>query len=132
MAPSKRSIKPFVDPFLLAAPVGEALEYADKLIQSKLDPELTKEAAKILDDLYSPQTCWDKYVRADKTSDQVLIQEDDLDEPELLNVSLGKMAEVKDKLPKHVGQLFDLLLEVVTLSISQIAKSCALVGLRTC
>lgn len=90
------------------------LEYADKLLQSKLAPDLTRDAAKILEELYTPQTCWEKYVHTEKASEQTLIQEDDLDELDTINVNLGNMAEAKDKFPKHVGQLFELLLEVVS------------------
>lgn len=91
----------------------QVLEYGEKLLQSKLAADVAKEAAAILADLRSPQSCWEKYLKTDKVADQAQIQEDDFDSEEL-KVELGNMAEVKEKFPKHVGLLFDFLLEVVS------------------
>ena len=73
-------------------------------------------AAKVLDELLDPCSCWDKFLRpGDKSSLPDCFHEDDVEDEEgVVIVPAGPMASVKESFNKATGMLFDLLLELVS------------------
>ncbi|CAK9068446.1 unnamed protein product [Durusdinium trenchii] len=98
-----------------AAVVLQVFEYADKLLARLPEADADK-AAKVLDELLDPCSCWDKFLRpGDKSSLPDCFHEDDVEDEEgVVIVPAGPMASVKESFNKATGMLFDLLLELVS------------------
>ena len=85
---------------------------------SKLpEPELLKAKA-VLEDLLNPLQCWKKFLQPDEKAlaETELLHEDDLDEEGSCAVVVpsGPLATVKESFNKATGQLFDLVLDMVS------------------
>eukprot|EP00435_Cladocopium_sp_Y103_P012187 s3826_g3.t1 len=97
--------------------VSWVFEYAEKLVTKLPEPEIQKAKA-VLEDLLSPLRCWEKFLEPDEKSlvDTGFLHEDDLEEEGACAVVVpsGPLPAMKENFTKATGQLFDLLLEVIS------------------
>jgi hypothetical protein len=95
----------------------QVFEYAEKLLSKLPEPELQKAKA-VLEDLLSPLRCWEKFLQPDEKAlaDTGFLHEDDLEEEGACAVVVpsGPLAAIKEIFNKATGQLFDLVLELVS------------------
>ena len=87
----------------------QVFDYAQKLIDSLPEPEVTKCKA-ILSDLLCPQTCWEKYVYQEQQD--APLGEDDCEGSCVADIPSGPLAEAKQNFNRATGLLLDLLLKV--------------------
>jgi hypothetical protein len=87
----------------------QVFDYAQKLIDSLPEPEVTKCKA-ILTDLLCPQICWDKYIHQEQQDAPV--GEDDDEDSCQVDIPSGPLAEAKQNFNRATGLLLDLLLKV--------------------
>ncbi|CAL1152351.1 unnamed protein product, partial [Cladocopium goreaui] len=101
----------------VCAVILQVFEYAEKLLSKLPEPELQKAKA-VLEDLLSPLRCWEKFLQPDEKAlaDTGFLHEDDLEEEGACAVVVpsGPLAAIKEIFNKATGQLFDLVLELVS------------------
>lgn len=105
-----------VKKFGLCLHVPQAFAYAEKLV-AKLPEADAQKAGAVLRDLLNPTQCWAKFLQPqNEGSSAAGFHEDDenLDEEQAVVVPAGPLCTVKEGFNKATGQLFDLLLELMS------------------
>lgn len=96
--------------------VAKVFEYAEKLL-TKLPEADAHKAGVVLQQLLSPTQCWEKFLQpqGSGSSGEAFHEDDDvLDDDGVVVVPAGPLGAVKESFNKTTGQLFDLLLDLMS------------------